>query len=130
MPKGNSGRVRFTWRVSQYKQATKQSLMIRATKAGLLLRNEHRKNLNTPYPPASTPGEHPRRRSGRLRDGVLFRQTVQGKGGKFPGSIRVEVLETTYYWVWLYASGRLRLQETLSQHKNRISRVMTTGKLD
>ena len=130
MPKGNSGKVTFKWRTKQYKKELRQAMLMRVIKAGLLLRNEHRKNLNTPYPPASRPGEYPRRRTGRLRDGVLF-EVGRGKAadGKYTTAVRAVVRETTYYWVYLYGSGRLRLHETLMENSERIKRVMTSGKL-
>lgn len=120
-----NGKVQFKWNLKEYKQSARSQLMLRATKAGLALRNQHRKNLNVPYPPASKPGEHPRRRTGRLRDGVLFRQKVR----EDKRNVTIMVEETTYYWVYLYASGRLTLWDTMLGMKTKLHKIMTTGKL-
>jgi len=83
----------------------RSELMKKMTLGGLLLRNEHRLDLNIPYPPASVPGQWPHRRTGRLRDGVLLEvdQTV--------GEVRVR--STTPYTLPLMRSGRRTLWHTL-----------------
>jgi HK97 gp10 family phage protein len=47
-------------------------------RAAMYLKNRIRRNLSTPYPPASDPGEYPHRRTGELRRSV---QLQQGKTG-------------------------------------------------
>lgn len=120
------GKVQFKWDVKGWKAHATRQLRLRATKAGLAVRNKHRKNLNVPFPPASKPGEHPRRRTGRLRDGVLFRLKVSGKESD---KITATVEETTYYYVYLYASGRLTLWDTVDGMKVQLLKIMTTGNL-
>lgn len=119
-----NGQVKWKWNVREFRSETERELKNRCTMAGLALRNKHRKNLNVPYPRASVPGEYPRRRTGRLRDGVLFELKVRDRE-----TITVSVRETTYYWVFLYASGRLTLWHTMLAMKVQLKKIMLSGKL-
>lgn len=68
----------------------------------------HQKNLNTPYPPASKPGEFPHRRTGKLRRSVLWRNRK-----KWAINIRVEAAHA----VFLAKMGRKGLADTLKELK-------------
>lgn len=97
--------------------ALRQLIANRMMMAGLWLRNEHRKNIDRPYPPASVEGEFPARRTGRLRDGILLEVEPA----------RVIVADTTPYWVYLWRRNRLMLGHTYRQGRNQIVKMILKG---
>lgn len=87
----------------------------RLVRAGILLRQLHRTDLNIHYPPASVPGQFPRRRTGRLLGGVLVR--VNSTAGE------VEVASTTPYTLPLTRSGRRTVWHTFLARRASIARA-------
>lgn len=80
--------------------------------------NEHKKRLSVPYPPASRPGQYPRRRTGNLR-----RSTVVWPGGtgrvaavRATKQVAVGYLDRAFYGVILESPkfGRKSLAATVA----------------
>lgn len=109
-------KLTIKWKANAGKKFS-QVMNNRLAMAGLLLRNEHRKNINRPYPPASTPGEFPARRTGNLRDGTLLEVEPN----------KATVSYNVFYWVFLHRSGRLMLGETFRAMKNRLVKMLLEG---
>lgn len=75
----------------------------------------HQKKISTLYPPASKPGEYPRRRTGNLmRSTQVYPRTVRGV--EFAGQVRMGYLQRAWYGVRLeFDMGRLSLADTLRE---------------
>lgn len=102
-----------------YPSQFRDVMVNRCTQAGLVLRNTYRQLLNVPYPPASVPGEYPRRRTGKLRDGVLLE--VHGVPGK---DVFATVTSTVPYTMPLINRRRLHLMHAMQSCQMQIERIM------
>ena len=75
--------------------------------------NEHRKRLDIPYPPASKPGEYPRKRTGNLKRSTVVRPLSVAEVSS-SGQVKIGFLERAYYGVILeYEMGRTGLGKTI-----------------
>lgn len=60
-----------SWHGDELKRKLERKLAARLVAAAMVLLTALRNAVNTPYPPASRPGEPPHRRSGRLQAGIV-----------------------------------------------------------
>ena len=67
---GRQTRMAMTWNGDEFKARARNAVNIAAGKGAVELQNQMKANITLPYPPASKPGESPRRRTGNLRRSV------------------------------------------------------------
>ncbi len=90
--------------------------------AALAYRDEHQTRLGVPYPPASQPGEYPRRRSGVLQASVVV-------GVQSPDLITVGYRDAAFYGMILeFYRSRLGLLQTLADTKPRLAAIIAGGR--
>ena len=91
----------------------------------LLAQQQLMDDLNTPYPPASRPGQYPRRRTGRLRLGVIiWPKTVRGVLNTRPRRIALWYDPEVFYGYILIASGRKGPDDTMRKLKSRFDKIL------
>lgn len=97
-------------------RALEATIRRRVLAAAVLLQAEHKRDLSTTFPPASSPGQYPAARTFNLRDSVTV---VPIKDG-----YRVGYLANAAYIVWLVKRGRKGVVDTLNRIRPRIDRII------
>lgn len=94
---------------------------------GLLAQQTLMDRLNTPYPPASRPGEFPHRRTGRLRQSVgVEPNTVEGiMANRYALTLYYE--PEGYYGDILTAKGRLGPADVMNEVKQKLQAGSVLG---
>jgi hypothetical protein len=92
--------INFTWRGPQAIALVHGELKKRLYKSVVLVANDAKISLSEAYPPASSPGEPPHRRTGRLRASVAFE--VDGFVGRVGTNVHYgRILELNRGRPWL-----------------------------
>lgn len=102
------------------KEKVKRELSLRLRRAAVSLRDRMRQRVGRPFPPASVPGEPPRRRTGRGQGAIIVRTdgTV----------IRVEVDPSGEHMVFLEKfMARPWFFSTVIKHYPRIEEILRKG---
>lgn len=74
---------------------------------------KHQENLGTLYPPASKPGQYPRKRTGNLQRSTVVRPRTVREIER-TGQVQIGYLQRAYYGVILeYDMDRTRLADTI-----------------
>jgi HK97 gp10 family phage protein len=88
-------------------------------KAGQYLQRKLRANLNTPYPPASSPGEMPHRRTGELRDSMDVFTSSDGL------AVRVTTEHAGYLeYGTANMAARPFFQRTIDQEQKQVMKIL------
>lgn len=109
------------WHGERAKQDIRGMLGAQLVVAAQLLRSRHQVALAKAYPPASRPGEFPRRRTGRLMAGVDFEPRTAEECADTQG---IRVFNDTPYERHLLKSGRLGVQDTWAKVRNQVAVMM------
>lgn len=74
------GIARFKWTGGRASWVVRSAIADGMERAAIYVKRTMRRLISIPYPPASRPGQSPRKRTGRLRNSIQFwinRQTLQ-----------------------------------------------------
>lgn len=112
-------RVRFEMNKPLFNQ-TRSRLYSRMIVAATAFRDEHRRRVDRPYPPASVPGEYPAKRTGKLQAGCIVTAPPMPKRG----DITVIVADETWYWYMLREWSRLGLLHTFHDVSENIANII------
>lgn len=70
--KNNFGSAEFRWSGGSAPWVVRTAIAEGMERGALVVKRTMRRLLNIPYPPASTPGQSPRKRTGNLRDSITY----------------------------------------------------------
>lgn len=83
--------------------------------AAVVVQSEMKKSLNTPYPPASKPGEFPHYRTGNLRESIVIDPSTPAECAAL-GRVRIGYAKRAHYGAILeVARQRLGLVATVKR---------------
>lgn len=109
----------------QFTDSVKQDVARKMFDCMLLAQQQLMDDLNTPYPPASVPGQYPRRRTGKLRQGVIiWPATVRGVLNTRPRRIALWYDPSVFYGYILIMRGRRGPDDTLRKMRARWDRIL------
>jgi hypothetical protein len=114
------------WHGEAAKQRWRDEMAKRLIACAITLQSEHTGDLSTSYPPASAPGQYPRRRTGNLQSSVSYEPTSVAEVAKRL-EVRVGYQRRANYIVWLIGSGRLALHATLNRIRSQLQAMLGPG---
>ena len=77
---GIKGKLQATFHTKEIQGRTKRALYQATREVAAWLENAIKETIGTPYPPASTPGQPPHRRTGNLHDNLRITADTTGAG--------------------------------------------------
>jgi hypothetical protein len=102
------------WYGDQAEVRLRQASLRQCVRAAAVIAEQHRADLARPYPPSSTSGEFPARRSGDLQGSVDYDPKSTG-GGAGELAARVFYNGTAPYVEYLRARGRLGIADSVER---------------
>ena len=70
--KNNFGSAEFRWNGGSAPWVVRSAIADGMERGAVVVKRTMRRFLNVPYPPASKPGQSPRKRTGNLRDSITY----------------------------------------------------------
>lgn len=110
----------MAWYGEQTKQRIRGKVTDIVREKCALLQSEHKKDLSTPFPPASRPRQYPHRRTGNLIAAVLVMVKPAGPGREAKGQVYYD-LSRAEYVRFLLAKGRRGITETFARIRSRLA---------
>jgi len=108
----------------QFTKSVNQDVARRMFDCMLLAQQQLMDDLGTPYPPASVPGQYPRKRTGNLqRSVIIWPATVRGVLNTRPRRIALWYDPRAWYGYLLIQRGRRGPDDTLRKMRSQFDRI-------
>ena len=123
-------KIVFIWRGKETRKAVGNLLAQRFEKAGEFLEEDIKESLGTLWPPASSPGDVPHKRTGRLQEAITHE--TQSKGPEVTTRVGVATEEDAHYAGFLeIGTSRMQprpfLRSGLMRNLTRLKSIIGTG---